>query len=69
MRRARLRTAVNLAAAQNRRRQTDKPESQNSANGAPSAENGQIDTCKNDLKRLTEKPQKNLRYIILKLEW
>ena len=49
MRRARLRTAVNLAAAQNRRRQTDKPESQNSANGAPSAENGQIDTCKNDL--------------------
>ena len=50
MRRARLRTAVNLAAAQNRRRQTDKPESQNSANGAPSAENGQIDTCKNDLK-------------------
>ena len=50
MRRARLRTAVNLAAAQNRRRQTDKPESQNSANDPPSAENGQIDTCKNDLK-------------------
>ena len=50
MRRARLRTAVNLAAAQNRRRQTDKPESQNSANSAPSAENGQIDTCENDLK-------------------
>ena len=50
MRRARLRTAVNLAAAQNRRRQTEKPESQNSANGTPSAENSQIDTCKSDLK-------------------
>ena len=50
MRRARLRTTVNLAAAQNRRRQTEKPESQNSANGTPSAENSQIDTCKSDLK-------------------
>ena len=50
MRRARLRTAVNLAAAQNRRRQTEKSESQNSSSATLSAENSQTDTSKSDLK-------------------